>query len=214
MIAKYKCLSCGALFESKTPTSCISCNHNYVQWLNYQDCREEWKAVKLISAKTIKEFKAVEFKFDDGQEFYAPFSWFKTNEYGVDPEFDDIEVIDGDMVRLGGYYAEASFIYNNKENKICPICGREMIENSQSTDRHHLIPKLKGGRKTYLLHKICHRKLHSIWSENELRDTFNSWEEIRSDERIKDFSKWVSKKDPTYVDSHKISNTHKKKRRR
>lgn len=83
-----------------------------------------------------------------------------------------------------------------------------------SVDRHHLIPKLKGGTEAEEVHRICHSKIHSIWSENELRDVYNNWEKIRSDERIQKFIKFVSKKPNDFVDSNKMAKGHKKRRRR
>jgi len=95
---------------------------------------------------------------------------------------------------------------------ICPVCDRDLIEGN-SINNHHLIPKLKGGKDSFPIHKICHSKIHSIWSENELRDTYNNWDSIKSDERIQKFIKWVSKKDPEFTDSNKMSKNHKKRRR-
>lgn len=85
-----------------------------------------------------------------------------------------------------------------------------------SIDKHHLIPKLKGGKETALMHIVCHGKLHSIWSENELRDTYNNVESILTDERIQKFVKFVRKqftRDSEYINSNKLSNNHKKRRR-
>jgi hypothetical protein len=98
------------------------------------------------------------------------------------------------------------------ENEKCPLCGRNLIPGP-SVDRHHLIPKLKGGKDADPVHRICHGKIHSIWSENQLRDEFNTWEKIRADQRIQDFVQWVRKKPDDFVDSNKLSNNHKKKRR-
>jgi len=98
----------------------------------------------------------------------------------------------------------------------CPICGMPMVLGP-SVDNHHLVPKLKGGKDTELMHVVCHRKLHSLWSENELRDTYNNVETILLDERIKKFIGFVRKqfsRNPEYKDSNKISNDHKKKRRK
>lgn len=81
-------------------------------------------------------------------------------------------------------------------------------------DRHHLIPLLKGGKEAHTVHKVCHRKIHSIWSENELRDTYNTFEAIKGDERIRTFVKWLSKKPPEFYDSNRMANDHRKRRRR
>jgi hypothetical protein len=70
------------------------------------------------------------------------------------------------------------------------------------------------------MHKICHSKIHSIWSEAELRDIFDAgdedhyWSTLKGDERIQTFVKWVSKKPPEYRNSNKMANDHKRKRRR
>lgn len=103
-----------------------------------------------------------------------------------------------------------------KMNDVCPICGMPMVEG-KSIDKHHLVPKLKGGKITELMHRVCHGKLHSLWSENELRDTYNNVETILQDERIQKFVKFVRKqfdRDPEFIDSNKQSNNHKKKRRK
>lgn len=95
----------------------------------------------------------------------------------------------------------------------CPLCGREMI-SGPSVNRHHLIPKLKGGTEAEDIHVICHSKIHSLWSENELRDTYHTWDAIGEDARIQSFVKWVRKKPDDFVDSNKLSKAHKKRRRR
>jgi len=100
------------------------------------------------------------------------------------------------------------------EHPPCPLCGRPLILGDFSVDRHHLTPKLKGGKEAEDVHRVCHGKVHSLWSENELRDVYNNWESIRSDPRIQAFIKWVSKKPADFVDSNKLSKGHKKRRRR
>lgn len=99
----------------------------------------------------------------------------------------------------------------SNENK-CPICQRIMIEG-QSLDKHHFVPKLKGGKKTTLLHVICHRKLHSIFSESEMAKYYNTPERCIEHLEVKKFIKWVKNKDPEYIESHKEHSNKKRKRR-
>ncbi len=109
------------------------------------------------------------------------------------------------------------------KHEACPLCGMSMIAG-KSVSRHHLVPQLKGGGPSSKMHEVCHGKLHSLWSEGELRDIFNSsgsddgyWKTISTDDRIQKFSKFVRKqfaRDYEYVDSNKLSNTHTKRRRR
>ncbi|MEC7575489.1 MAG: HNH endonuclease, partial [Pseudomonadota bacterium] len=51
----------------------------------------------------------------------------------------------------------------------CPICGREMIEGP-SANRHHWLPKSKGGQAADYIYVVCHRMLNRTLSEKELAD--------------------------------------------
>ena len=84
----------------------------------------------------------------------------------------------------------------------CPICGREMIEGT-SVNKHHFYPKCKGGKESEFLHKICHRKIHSVFTETELSKVYNNAESIKEHPEIQKFIKWVSKKDPCFYDGSK-----------
>jgi hypothetical protein len=53
----------------------------------------------------------------------------------------------------------------------CPICGRVML-SGDSVDRHHWQPKSRGGSEAEYLHRICHRKLHSLFTAKELAENF------------------------------------------
>lgn len=91
----------------------------------------------------------------------------------------------------------------------CPICDREMIEGP-SIDRHHFLPKCRGGRETEYVHKICHRKIHATFTEKELEKKYNNPELVKSHPEIQKFIKWVSKKEPDFYDK---TNTHNRKRK-
>jgi hypothetical protein len=90
----------------------------------------------------------------------------------------------------------------------CPICGREL--GTVSVDRHHLVPKSKGGREQFLVHKICHRKLHATFTEKQLAREFSTWQAIKAHPAIAEFILWVQKKDPSYYSG---SNDARTKRR-
>ncbi|MEM9188152.1 MAG: HNH endonuclease [Myxococcota bacterium] len=95
----------------------------------------------------------------------------------------------------------------------CPLCGRPMVPGP-SVNRHHLIPKLKGGKQAFDVHRICHSKVHSLWTEAELRDYFHTWERIRADERMQVFIRWVQKQPAEYVARNAKSADHRRPRRR
>jgi hypothetical protein len=91
---------------------------------------------------------------------------------------------------------------------ICPICDREMWKGP-SIDKHHFLPKSKGGKETEYLHKICHRKIHSLFKNKELAKEFNNPEFVRLHPEILKFIKWISKKDPDFYDKN---DTHNRKK--
>ena len=95
----------------------------------------------------------------------------------------------------------------------CPVCGRPLIPGP-SVNRHHLIPQLKGGTEAFPVHRVCHNKIHATWDENQLRDTYNTFEAIRVAPEMQSFIKWVSKKDPEFRASSRMVNGHKRKRKR
>lgn len=93
--------------------------------------------------------------------------------------------------------------------KICPLCGRE-IPTSQR-EEHHLVPKLKGGKKTVAMHRICHRTIHALFSESELATRYNSVEALLEHSSVQNFVKWIITKPVNFSDSAKQSNRTRKK---
>jgi hypothetical protein len=96
---------------------------------------------------------------------------------------------------------------NEKYIGTCAICGRRMV-NDTSITKHHLIPKCKNGKHTkkITIHAICHDKIHSVWSETELANYYNTVERIVADPVMKSFIKWVSKKSETFYVKTKMTN--------
>jgi hypothetical protein len=91
----------------------------------------------------------------------------------------------------------------------CPLCGR--VLGTMNIDRHHLIPKKFKGREQFPIHKICHRKIHSAFTERELLKRFHTWDDLRRDPDIAAFIAWVARKAPEYYARTATSN--KKKNR-
>jgi len=87
------------------------------------------------------------------------------------------------------------------EDDLCPLCGRKMVVGSSVND-HHLIPRMYGGTQKYSVHKVCHSKIHSVFSEAELAYVYNSFEKLRSHPEIIKFLKWVRKQDSEFMTKH------------
>ena len=82
---------------------------------------------------------------------------------------------------------------------ICSLCGRTM---AGPCNKHHLVPISKGGRNTptVLLHKICHDKIHAVFTENELKKHYYTMESLQQQEEMATFIQWVRKKEPEFYD--------------
>ncbi len=48
------------------------------------------------------------------------------------------------------------------------------------------------------LHNICHQKIHSLFSERELKDYYHSIARLHEHEDIQKFVRWVRRKHPDF----------------
>lgn len=74
----------------------------------------------------------------------------------------------------------------------CALCGRPIP--AAQKDLHHLVPKMKGGKLTVAMHRICHRQIHALFSENELARQFNTPSALLAHADIQSFVTWVKTK--------------------
>lgn len=71
-----------------------------------------------------------------------------------------------------------------------------------SVNKHHLIPKTFGGREAVWMHRICHNKIHAVFSERELEHYYHTFERLLAHEDIRKFVVWVRKKPPEFYARH------------
>jgi hypothetical protein len=96
------------------------------------------------------------------------------------------------------------------QNDACPLCGREL--GAVNIDRHHLVPKTFKGKEQFPIHKICHRKIHSAFTERELLRSYHTWEALRGHEEIRAFIEWVARKPPDFYTRTYTSNDKKRRK--
>jgi hypothetical protein len=65
-------------------------------------------------------------------------------------------------------------------------------------ERHHPIPKAKGGRETVPVHPFCHRAIHANLSNGQLRRIGADVGALRGDPGIAAFLQWVADKPPDF----------------
>lgn len=73
----------------------------------------------------------------------------------------------------------------------------------ESVDRHHWQPKSRGGKEANYLHRICHRKLHSLFTDKELDAEFATPEAVRRHPKMQKFINWVRRQPPEVVRRHR-----------
>ena len=78
----------------------------------------------------------------------------------------------------------------------CPLCLRPIPSPQRSI--HHLVPRSLKGRETVVLHRICHRKIHSLFTERELAKHYPSIAALRTHQDVQVFVHWVAGKDPGF----------------
>jgi hypothetical protein len=94
----------------------------------------------------------------------------------------------------------------------CPVCNREL--GDVLIDKHHLIPKTFGGKDTFPIHKVCHRKIHATFTERELLNFYNTFERINAHPEIGKFVNWVKNKPIDFYSGSDETSNRKNKRRR
>ena len=77
----------------------------------------------------------------------------------------------------------------------CFLCGRPL---GRRTERHHRVPKSRGGRDTEPVHPICHRAIHRAIDNKALERHFATAAALRAHPELARFIAWVSHKEPDF----------------
>ncbi|MED4531777.1 HNH endonuclease [Metabacillus fastidiosus] len=93
---------------------------------------------------------------------------------------------------------------------VCELCEREPVE----TTVHHLLPKEMGGTfgPTANLCIPCHKQIHTLYTNKEIAIRLTTIQELKEDEQLSRFLKWIRKQPPTKLMKIKKSNERKRKR--
>lgn len=73
----------------------------------------------------------------------------------------------------------------------CWLCERPLGE---TIERHHPVPKSRGGREVVLLHPICHQKLHVEFTNAQLARIGMDRDQLLANDDIAAFLRWVEGK--------------------
>jgi 5-methylcytosine-specific restriction enzyme A len=109
-------------------------------------------------------------------------------------------------------YVPLQIWWNKLGGKImgtCELCVREDVE----TTVHHLLPKEMGGTfgPTADLCIPCHKQIHALYSNAEIAARLTTISELKEDDQLSRYLKWICKQPPTKLMKIKKSNDRKRK---
>lgn len=77
----------------------------------------------------------------------------------------------------------------------CALCRRvvpdETIDDPQAVQEHHLRPEERATSPTVLLCRPCHKQLHAVFTNEELRADYDTIEALRDADRLADYLTWI-----------------------
>ena len=73
----------------------------------------------------------------------------------------------------------------------CALCGR--LTPARYAEKHHLVPRSKGGTETIDVCNACGDQVHRLFSNKELAERFHTVAALKSDPRMQKWIRWVRK---------------------
>jgi 5-methylcytosine-specific restriction endonuclease McrA len=86
----------------------------------------------------------------------------------------------------------------SEQDPLCPLCGRPIP--AAQRDAHHLVPRSRGGTRTEVMHRICHRQVHALFTETELARDYGTVEALLSHPDVARFVAWVRDKPSGFME--------------
>jgi hypothetical protein len=75
---------------------------------------------------------------------------------------------------------------------VCSLCGR-LLREKCLIEKHHCTPAAKGGKDTEIVCIDCGDQIHMLFTNNELRDTYNTIEKLKAHPNVQKWVKWLRK---------------------
>jgi hypothetical protein len=81
----------------------------------------------------------------------------------------------------------------------CALCRRvvpdERIDDPQVIQEHHLRPERSAESPTVTLCRPCHDQIHAVFTNDELRQNYDTIEALRDAERLSAYIDWIRSTD-------------------
>ena len=77
----------------------------------------------------------------------------------------------------------------------CALCRRvvpdERIDDPQVVQTHHLRPEERTTSPTVVLCRPCHDQIHATFTNEELRESYDTIEALREADRLAEYLAWI-----------------------
>ncbi|MFB6119420.1 hypothetical protein [Halosegnis sp.] len=87
---------------------------------------------------------------------------------------------------------------------LCALCRRripaEHIPDPQVVQEHHLWPERRAESPTVELCRPCHKQIHALFTNEELRETYHTVERLREADRLAEYLAWIRGTDKLDID--------------
>ncbi|WP_209438233.1 hypothetical protein [Natronococcus sp. JC468] len=78
----------------------------------------------------------------------------------------------------------------------CALCRRvvphERIDDPQVVQEHHLRPEERATSPTVMLCRPCHEQIHALFTNEQLREEYDTIEALQSADRLQGYVDWIS----------------------
>ncbi len=86
----------------------------------------------------------------------------------------------------------------------CALCRRripdERIQDPQVVQEHHLRPEERATSPTVTLCRPCHKQVHALFANEELRESYDTVETLRAADRLQGYLNWIRGTDHLDID--------------
>ncbi len=77
----------------------------------------------------------------------------------------------------------------------CALCRRVIpdgaIADPQAIQEHHLRPEERATSPTVMLCRPCHKQIHAVFTNEELRADYDAIESLREAAQLEEYLSWI-----------------------
>lgn len=77
----------------------------------------------------------------------------------------------------------------------CALCRRvipdEQIRDPHVSQEHHLRPEQRAESPTVMLCRPCHKQIHAVFTNEELRADYDTVDALQAAERLHGYLEWI-----------------------